>query len=115
VTAAGAVSALPSSGGPILGILEDESFSESEMRLAPGDTLVLFTDGITEATNEQEELYGDDRLKAALETREQLPRAKSVVERIAADVRQFVSNAPQSDDLTMLVVRYRGHVEVHHQ
>ena len=68
MTAAGAVSALPSRGGPILGILEDESFSEDEMTLAPGDTLVLFTDGITEATNEREELYGDDRLRTTLET-----------------------------------------------
>jgi serine phosphatase RsbU (regulator of sigma subunit) len=111
VTAAGAVSPLPSHGGPVLGILAAESFSEGELKLAPGDTLVLFTDGITEATNPQEELYGDDRLRTALETH-QPARAASVVKVIADDVRQFVGSAPQSDDLTMLVVRYRGPVEV---
>jgi sigma-B regulation protein RsbU (phosphoserine phosphatase) len=112
VTPTGAPSPLPPPGGTVLGIVEDASFSEGVLRLAPGDTLVLFTDGITEATNEHEELYGDDRLLASLETHRQLPRAQSVVEAIAGDVRQFVGNAPQYDDQTMLVVRYRGPVEV---
>ncbi len=57
-----AVSALPFRGGPVLGMLEEESFSEGELRLAPGDRLVLFTDGISEATNAQEDFYSDDRL-----------------------------------------------------
>jgi sigma-B regulation protein RsbU (phosphoserine phosphatase) len=108
VTAAGAASALPLRGGPVLGVLEEESFDEGAVTLATGDMLVLFTDGITEATNPENELYGDDRLRTSLETERHSPRAESVISAIADDVRRFAGNAPQSDDQTMLVVRYRG-------
>ena len=94
-------------------MLEQASFDEGVVTLAPGDTLLLFTDGITEATNAEDELYGDDRLMASLETIRQLSRAESVVNAIAGDVRRFAGNAPQSDDQTMLVLRYHGPLEVH--
>jgi serine phosphatase RsbU (regulator of sigma subunit) len=112
VTASGARSPLRVRGGTVLGLLEQASFEESVMSLAPGDTLVLFTDGITEATNPENELYGEDRLAASLETHRKLTRAESVVNAIAGDVRRFVGNAPQSDDQAMLVVRYNGSVGV---
>ena len=108
VTAVGGTSALPAHGGPVLGLLEQASFGEGALRLAPGDTLVMFTDGITEATNSEDDLYGDDRLRGSLETHPQPARAKSIVNAIAADVGRFVGNAPQSDDQTILVVRYHG-------
>ena len=94
--------------GPVLGLIEQASFGEGALRLAPGDTLVMFTDGITEATNSEDDLYGDDRLRESLETHPQPARAKSIVNAIAADVRRFVGNAPQSDDQTIVVVRYHG-------
>ncbi len=115
VTASGARSPLPGRGGTVLGVLEQASFDEGVVTLAPGDTLLLFTDGITEATNAEDELYGDDRLMASLETIRQLSRAESVVNAIAGDVRRFAGNAPQSDDQTMLVVRYHGPLGVHQQ
>ena len=108
VTAAGAASALPARGGPVLGFFKQQSFDEGMIELGPGDTLVLFTDGISEATNREDELYGDNRLRASAETHGHLPRAESVVAAIAEDVRRFVGNAPQADDQTMLVMRYRG-------
>ena len=108
VTASGSASTLPMLGGPVLGILEQDSFGEGTRQLASGDTLVLFTDGITEASTASDELYGDDRLTATLEARRQDTRAQATVAAIAADVLQFVGNAPQSDDQTLLVLRYRG-------
>ena len=70
--------------------------------------LVLFTDGITEANNSANELYGNDRLRTSLETERGSPKAESVVNAIADDVRRFAGDAPQSDDQTMLAVRYCG-------
>ena len=108
VSALGAASPLQLRGGPVLGILEQASYVEGVATLAPGDTLVLFTDGITEATNSADELYGDDRLRPLLETQRDLACAESIVNAIADDVHRFVGTAPQADDETMLVVRYRG-------
>jgi serine phosphatase RsbU (regulator of sigma subunit) len=112
VTASGVRSPLRVHSGTVLGILEQASFDEGVVTLAAGDMLLLFTDGITEATDAQDELYGDDRLAASLETHRQLARAEFVVDAIAGDVRRFVGSAPQSDDLTMLVMRYHGPVGV---
>ena len=112
VPAGGGVSDLAMKGGPVLGVLEGAAFGEGRLTLAAGDTLVLFTDGITEATNATDELYGDDRLRALLETNRQLARADGIVSATVADVRRFVGNAPQFDDQTMLVVRFRGGDEV---
>jgi serine phosphatase RsbU (regulator of sigma subunit) len=107
VAAGGGVSPLRLRGGPVLGVIDQTTYAEDSMTLATGDTLVLFTDGITEATNSADELYGDDRLRASLDGH-RLARAAGIVSETAADVRRFVGDAPQSDDQTMLVVRYRG-------
>jgi serine phosphatase RsbU (regulator of sigma subunit) len=105
--AAGGVSPLPLRGGPVLGVIDRTIYAEDSVTLAPGDTLVLFTDGITEATNSADELYGDDRLRASLDGH-RAARAAGIVSETAADVRRFAGGAPQSDDQTMLVVRYHG-------
>ncbi|HET9264672.1 MAG TPA: SpoIIE family protein phosphatase [Vicinamibacterales bacterium] len=105
--AAGGVSPLPLRGGPVLGVIDQTIYAEDSVTLAPGDTLVLFTDGITEATNSADELYGDDRLRASLDGH-RAARAAGIVSETAADVRRFAGGAPQSDDQTMLVVRYHG-------
>ena len=107
--ARGVVSALrTTSGGPVLGLLEHAAYGDGHTTLAPGDTLVLFTDGITEATNAANEVYGDDRLCALLDSNRQQARADGIVGATVADVRRFVGNAPQFDDQTMLVLRYGG-------
>ncbi len=108
VPTGGAVSGLRMDGGPVLGLLEHAPYGDGHTTLAPGDTLVLFTDGITEATNAADEVYGDDRFRALLDANRLLPRADSIVSATVADVRRFVGNAPQFDDQTMLVLRYRG-------
>jgi sigma-B regulation protein RsbU (phosphoserine phosphatase) len=91
------------SGSLPVGILPDQSYEVQRATLAPGERLVAFSDGITEALNRDEELYGDERLYAALRARPRLT-SDQLVPAIIADVDGFVGGAPQADDLTLLVV-----------
>jgi sigma-B regulation protein RsbU (phosphoserine phosphatase) len=68
----------------------------------------VFTDGITEAMNEHDELYGTDRVLAALENIRPDDTAQSVLDRLCDDVHDHVGDTEPSDDLTMLVVRWHG-------
>ena len=89
--------------GVPLGILEDRTWEREVVQLAPGDALVLYTDGITEAQNEQSMFYGEDRLLES--ARASLGRpAESIRDAIVADVHRFVGNAPQFDDIALAVV-----------
>ncbi|HNP72219.1 MAG TPA: SpoIIE family protein phosphatase [Kouleothrix sp.] len=94
---------LESSALPI-GIVPGQAFEVGHARLAPGDTLVCFTDGITEAMNAGNELFGEPRLLAALRAHAGLPAA-ALIDRVIAEVEVHAGGAPQSDDLTLLVVR----------
>ena len=73
-------------------------------QLQTGETLVLYTDGVTEATNLDEELYGDARLLAALPSLKQLS-APEMIEGIKSNVDIFVGEAPQFDDITIVAIR----------
>jgi phosphoserine phosphatase RsbU/P len=73
--------------------------------LASGDTFVLFSDGVSEAMNSDEDFYGEDRLLAALTATAGATPAETVA-RVMADVRAFTAGAKQSDDITILVARY---------
>ena len=85
-------------GLPLAGI--DRPYEEIVVALEPGDTILLYTDGVTEARNPAEEWYGPERLRAAMaaapETAEGLGTA------VLADVRRFAAARPQSDDLTIV-------------
>ena len=70
----------------------------------PGDILYLYTDGVTEATNLREELYGEDRLKRILDENKQVAPAE-LIERVKMDVDAFAGQAPQFDDITMLALK----------
>jgi sigma-B regulation protein RsbU (phosphoserine phosphatase) len=94
-------------GGLILGLFEHASFEEGTLQLAPGDLLVAFSDGVTEALNAAGEEYGEDRLFAVV----QANRSRStteLLEAIFASVREFSTGAVQSDDVTALVLRFDG-------
>jgi sigma-B regulation protein RsbU (phosphoserine phosphatase) len=94
-------------GGLILGLFEHASFEEGTLTLQPGDLLVAFSDGVTEALSASGEEYGEDRLLAVVEAN----RGKStsdLLEAIFASVREFSVGAVQSDDVTALVLRYDG-------
>lgn len=98
---------LPRLGGLVLGAMTDYPYHTGSLTLAAGDTLVLYTDGVTEAMNTDDALFGDTRLLAAcLPERHRAPTV--VVPVLLGAVREFAGPAPQSDDITILAVRYRG-------
>ena len=98
---------LVSSGGPPLCVLEDYQYGSAEHWLAPGHTLCLVTDGVTEAMNAAGELYGAGRLSALLGG---LPAVDPtmVVNAIETDVAEFSRGAEPADDLTVLALQWRG-------
>jgi sigma-B regulation protein RsbU (phosphoserine phosphatase) len=73
------------------------------LSLEPDDTFVLFSDGVSEAMNTAEDFYGEERLLAALAAG---GSASDIVKRVLADVGDFTAGAKQSDDITVLAVRY---------
>ena len=96
--------AFPSSGRPA-GLMPLNPISSESMALAPGDTFVLFSDGVSEATNAADEFFGEDRLLAMLDALD--PRAPAdIVRETLNAVRDFAGAAPQSDDITILAARY---------
>ena len=101
------VSFVPLTGDRILGVIPDSVYHERELHLVPGDSLFLYTDGITEAKNKNSELYGEKRLlKNCLELTGRT--SKEIVERITETVGEFVVGAVQSDDITILSITYKG-------
>ena len=98
--------ACPSTGRPA-GLMPFNPIEREPLPLEPGDTFVLFSDGVSEAMNTEEAFYGDDRLLAALAACDGAP-PKDIVTRVLTDVRQFAAGARQSDDITVLAVRYGG-------
>jgi sigma-B regulation protein RsbU (phosphoserine phosphatase) len=90
--------------GIILGVRRDAVYSTGRLALAPGDGVYLFTDGVTEANNAAEELFGETRLEAVLGAADGAPCAE-IVKSVAYAVRGFVGDALPSDDITMLAIR----------
>ena len=93
-------------GGMVLGLFESVDFVEATVELAPGDFLVVFSDGVSEAMSAAGEEYGDDRLIAGLAATTAADAA-SRLDRILADVERFTAGAAQHDDVTAMVVEYR--------
>jgi hypothetical protein len=94
-------------GGPVLGLLADAQFHQSSVRFEPGDTLVLYSDGIVEAADANDEQFGEERLQELVgECITQSPA--EIRGRILAAVNRFTGNAELSDDRTLVVVRYEG-------
>jgi serine phosphatase RsbU (regulator of sigma subunit)/putative methionine-R-sulfoxide reductase with GAF domain len=90
--------------GIVLGILDPVHFEERRVALAPGDTLLLYTDGVTEAINDQEQEFGEERLAQALRAGRHLDAEAQVVY-IDQQVRAFTGDVPQFDDFTLMVVK----------
>lgn len=104
----GTVERLPKLKGMALGVIEDAPFATAHFQLAPGDALVLFTDGVSEAANADDDLFTTARIETALATVRAETTARHLAEGLADDVRVFVGATPQSDDIAILVVRYEG-------
>ena len=106
VSSEGNVSAVARADSAPVGLQPAAACSSGRMRFAPGESLFMYTDGITEATNEQGEFFGDDRLEAALrscagEAPEKMVRA------VLRQVRTFAGSSPSSDDIAALACRWR--------
>ena len=100
----GTTSELPVSENTIMGVFDTINYQEETLQLEPGDTLVMFTDGVTEATNAAYEEFGTERLDDILR-KETGASSQQVVEALKAGIMNFVGDAEQSDDITMLVVK----------
>jgi len=102
---------LASKAGFVLAGMENTIYREGEITLQPGDGLLLYTDGVTEAANPDGELFGERRLIAAADRYAEQP-PKAFVEAIKAEIDGFATGAPQADDITMLALRYIGKAHV---
>lgn len=102
----GTAEMLPVTGNMALGVMPGLPYNERTIHLEPGDSLFLYTDGISEAMNPKGELFGDARL---LETCSKAPvSAKAMIGRMEQQVGAFVDGATQYDDMTMLSLLYKG-------
>ena len=103
----GSFTYLKSRPGFVLAGMEGIRYRKNELQLQPGDMLYLYTDGVTEATDASNELYGENRLAALLDTSTDAD-AQHICAAVKADVDAFVGEAPQFDDMTMLCLAYHG-------
>ncbi len=95
---------LRESDGPIMGFSEFATFQSRTLTLSTNDELLLFTDGVTEAMNVDRKLYGENRLKALVDTRTELS-PHNLDDAIRADLATWAAGAEQSDDITILTLR----------
>ncbi|MCU0255933.1 MAG: SpoIIE family protein phosphatase [Vicinamibacterales bacterium] len=94
-------------GGPIVGLFDGVPFEEGRVTLAQGEWVIVFSDGVSEALSSSGEEFGDPRLIDVVRANLDATPA-AMLEAILGAVRKFTAGAPQSDDVTALVVRYRG-------
>jgi serine phosphatase RsbU (regulator of sigma subunit) len=97
-------------GGMALGVDENYPYRSTTVQLNPGDTLFLYTDGVNEARNGDGKLFKIGGIEAALAT-DEMTSCELICDAVMKRLGQFVHGAPQSDDITMLAVSYRGHAE----
>jgi sigma-B regulation protein RsbU (phosphoserine phosphatase) len=102
------VEPLDAASGLPLGILKLGDYDTAELQLEPGDSILGFTDGVTEAMNIQQEPYGEERLVPLLEQQSCATPVVDVVQAVTAGANAFANGAPASDDMTVLCVRYCG-------
>ena len=93
--------------GFVVGGMEGIRYKEYEIDLMPGDCIFEYTDGVTEATNGQDELFGADRMLEAL-NRKDYDSPENLLAGVRKEIDEFVADAPQFDDITMLSLKYNG-------
>ena len=101
------VTPLENPGGRALGLVEQSPYASGRMVLSPGEALLLYTDGVTEAMDPSETLYSDQRLEQFL-ARNRGSSPRQIIGDLVNDVRHFAAGAPQSDDITGLALLYFG-------
>ena len=96
--------------GFVLAGMEDLRYREGSLQLSAGDRIFLYTDGVTEATDAENQLYGSERLHRVLNDHLDA-NPEALLATVKADVDHFVGDAPQFDDITMLCMEYRGQTQ----
>ncbi|MFH0931113.1 MAG: GAF domain-containing SpoIIE family protein phosphatase, partial [Candidatus Zixiibacteriota bacterium] len=91
-------------GGVALGILQNHDYKEMVLGLNPGDLILFYTDGVTEAKNEDGEEFGTKRLEKILLENYAL-KAKQIQDKIYQEIKEFTENKPEQDDFTMIVIK----------
>jgi phosphoserine phosphatase RsbU/P len=102
------VEALQCQSGLVVGVMEDFVFEREFTSLKPGDSLVMYTDGVTEAANVRQELFSEQRFEDFLGKAESDISARDLVLKASRAVHAFAAGAVQSDDITLLVIKYNG-------
>jgi phosphoserine phosphatase RsbU/P len=106
-SADGKVRSISQKGGPILGLFDIGGYTTLQDRLAPGEGILLYTDGVTEAVDKNGSFFEDERLQRYLEEHGSEP-ASVLVKGLHATVKEFAKGMPQADDITVLALRYVG-------
>ena len=91
----------------VAGVLESSVYETERLVLQPGDALFMYTDGVTEAMDEIQELFSEERLKKGIIDL-QGKSAQEMINGIRAKIISFVHGEPQSDDITMMIIQFNG-------
>lgn len=102
----GSIEMLEITGDIVMGIMDDIQYKTKSVQLNQGDGLFLYTDGVTEANNVEDELFGEDRLEQVLTDLENLT-PKEIVNKVVIALDEFTGELPQADDTTMLALTFR--------
>ena len=103
----GTIERINNESGFLLGMLDDMEYDVHKITLRPGDTILLYTDGVTEAMNGAAELFEESRLQDSIRRSNGSP-LKEMLDGINADLMEFAAGAPQADDITMLALQFNG-------
>jgi phosphoserine phosphatase RsbU/P len=106
-TRSGELRGLDNKGGPMLGLFPDLKYESAEARLQPGDAILVYTDGVTEARNTDDQFFNEQRLEDYIKANATQP-VEQFVNGLHQCVQQFAMGAPQADDITALALRYNG-------
>jgi sigma-B regulation protein RsbU (phosphoserine phosphatase) len=96
--------------GVFLGVEEDAVYKNERITLNIGDTLLLYTDGVTEAMDKAKNIYSDARLKTVVEEK-RVRSPEVLIEKVMQSVKTFIGEEPQSDDITLLALQFKGRLE----
>ena len=103
----GSYQVLKGKHGPVLGVSDELVYDEGTIQMEPGDSILVYTDGVTEAIGPNDDFYTFDRFRDFLDGAK-LGEPSAVVSAVAEDVRRFKGKARQADDITLICLQYKG-------
>ncbi|RZB30436.1 MAG: phosphoserine phosphatase RsbU/P [Desulfobacteraceae bacterium Eth-SRB1] len=105
IRASGEIEAVETTDGLALGVMEDFSFQSKRVVLNKGDAIFIYSDGVTEAMNSRHELFSEERLEGELKRLKGL-QVGDILAGVTEKIREFSQDEPQTDDITMMIIRY---------